>query len=259
MADALSGRTALVTGGGRGIGAATARLLAAAGASVAVVARSRREVEAVARGIRDAGGRASFHVCDVAEEDPVREMGREVEAELGPVDILVMSAGAAMAGRFADATAAEWDGMMRANARSAFLCAREFAPGMAQRGYGRIVAVASVAGLTGGKYVAPYSASKHAVIGLIRCLAVELAGRGVTANAICPGYVDTSITREAVAGAMSRGGLSHPEALAAILGTTGQERLLSPEEVGEAVVQMAADTSGATGQTLVLGARVHAT
>jgi len=250
----LAGRTALVTGGGRGIGAAAARLLAAAGASVAVAARSRREVEAVAREIRDAGGSASAHVRDVADEEAVRAMGHD----LGAVDVLVMSAGAAMAGRLADVKASDWDTMMRANARSAFLCAREFAPGMAERGFGRIVAIASVAGLTGGKYIAPYAASKHAVIGLVRCLAAELDGKGVTVNAICPGYVDTSITRDAVAGAMARGGLSHPEALAAILGTTGQERLLTAEEVGEAVVKMALDASGATGQTVVLGARVHA-
>lgn len=250
----LAGRTALVTGGGRGIGAAAARLLAAAGATVAVAARSRREVEAVAKEIRDAGGRASAHARDVADEEAVRALG----LDLGAVDVLVMSAGTAMAGRFADVQASDWDAMMRANARSAFLCAREFAPGMAERGFGRIVAIASIAGLTGGKYIAPYAASKHAVVGLVRCLAAELEGKGVTVNAICPGYVDTSITRDAVEGAMSRGGLSHPEALAAILGTTGQERLLTPEEVGEAVVKLALDPSGATGQTVVLGARVHA-
>jgi NAD(P)-dependent dehydrogenase (short-subunit alcohol dehydrogenase family) len=254
VADApLAGRAALVTGGGRGIGAAAARLLAAAGASVAVTARSRREVEAVTREIREAGGRATAHVRDVADEDAVRALGHD----LGGVDILVLSAGAAMAGRFADVKASDWDEMMRANARTAFLCAREFAPGMAERGYGRVIAIASIAGLTGGKYIAPYAASKHAVIGLVRCLAAELEGRGVTVNAICPGYVDTSITQDAVAGAMSRGGLSHPEALAAILGTTGQERLLTPEEVGEAVVKVALDASGATGQTVALGARVH--
>lgn len=255
----LAGRMALVTGGGRGIGAASARRLAMAGATVAVVARTRREVEGVAREIREGDGRAYAYVADVAEEEQVRELGRMVRQECGRVDILVMCAGAALAGPFADAKVSDWDAMMRANARSAFLCAREFAPAMAERGYGRVIAMASVAGLSGGKYIAPYAASKHAVIGLVRCLAAELTGKGVTVNAICPGYVDTSITRDAVAGAMSRGGLSHPEALAAILGTTGQERLLTPEEVGEAVAKVAADTSGATGQTMVLGAKAHAT
>lgn len=258
MADRpLQGRVALVTGGGRGIGAAAARRLSGAGAAVAVAARSRREVDLVAREIREAGGLASAHAHDVADEDMVRALAREVRESLGPVDVLVMSAGAAMAGRLADVKASDWDAMMRANARSAFLCAREFAPEMAERGFGRIVAVASIAGLTGGKYIAPYAASKHAVVGLVRCLAEEMAGKGVTVNAVCPGYVDTSITREAVAGAMSRGGLTHPEALAAILGTTGQERLLTPEEVAESIVKLVTAAS-VTGQTVALGARTPA-
>lgn len=255
----LLGRTALVTGGGRGIGAAAARLLATAGATVGLVARSRREVEAVTEEIKGAGGKAHAFVCDVAEEDEVQALGRQTSAALGHVDILVMSAGAATAGRFADVKASDWDEMMRSNARSAFLCAREFAPPMAERGWGRIIAVASIAGLTGGKYIAPYAASKHAVVGLVRCLAAEYESRGVTANAVCPGYVDTSITREAVASTMARGGLSHPEALAAILGTTGQERLLTPEEVGEAIVKLAADEArGVTGQMSILGAKAPA-
>jgi len=252
----LAGKVALVTGGGRGIGAAAARRLAGAGASVAVAARTQREVDAVAREIRDAGAHASAHAHDVADEAGVRALAREVREALGPVDVLVMSAGAAAAGRIADVSAADWDTMMRVNARSAFLTAREFAPGMVERGFGRIIAIASIAGISGGKYIAPYAASKHAVIGLIRCLADELEAKGVTANAVCPGYVDTSITRDAVAGAMSRGGLSHPEALAAILGTTGQDRLLTPEEVAEAVLRLATDKSDVTGQTVVLGARV---
>lgn len=259
MRDApLIGRAALVTGGGRGIGAAAARRLAAAGAAVGVVARSRPEVEAVAEGIRVSGGKAHAFACDVADEESVRALGRQAAASLGHVDILVLSAGAALAGRFADVTAADWDAMMRSNARSAFLCAREFVPAMAERGWGRVIAVASIAGLTGGKYIAPYAASKHAAVGLVRCLAAEYESRGVTANAVCPGYVDTSITREAVANTMARGGLSHPEALAAILGTTGQDRLLTPEEVADAIVEMAARERGATGQTPVLGARAPA-
>lgn len=254
----LAGRAALVTGGGRGIGAAAARRLASAGARVGVAARSRVEVEAVAETIRTAGGNAAAFVCDVSDEDQVHALSRQVSAALGHVDVLVLSAGAALAGRFADVKTSEWDHMMRSNVRSAFLCAREFVPAMAERGWGRVIAVASIAGLTGGKYIAPYSASKHAVIGLVRCLAAEYESRGVAANAVCPGYVDTSITREAVATTMARGGLSHPEALAAILGTTGQDRLLTPDEVADAILEFAAGEPGATGETAVLGAKAPA-
>lgn len=258
MRKPLAGRAALVTGGGRGIGAAAAKRLAAAGAAVGVVARSRADVDAVAEAIRAAGGRAEAFVCDVADEEAVRALGVQAVAALGPVGVLVLSAGAAMAGRFADVKASEWDAMMRSNARSAFLCAREFAPAMAERGWGRVIAVASIAGLTGGKYIAPYAASKHAVVGLVRCLAAEYESRGVTVNAVCPGYVDTSITRDAVESTMARGGLSHPEALAAILGTTGQDRLLTPEEVAGTILELAIGERSATGQTPVLGAKTPA-
>ncbi len=256
MGDApIAGRGAVVTGGGRGIGASVARALADGGARVVVVARSASETERVAADIRRRGGRADAVLCDVADEGAVRRMGDEARARLETVDLLILSAGTAASAPLRTITAAEWDRMMSVNARSAFLCAREFAPDMAARGWGRIVSIASIAGLTGGKYIAHYAASKHAVVGLVRSLAMEFLGTGVTVNAICPGYVDTPMTEETLANVAARTGLSREAALEAVLATTGQDRLLAPEEVAAEVVKLCGEeTRDVTGRTIVVGA-----
>ncbi len=251
----LTGRGAVVTGGGRGIGAAVAQALADAGAGVVVAARTPEEIERVAAGLRQRGARAWPVPCDVTGEESVRNLGLAARSRLGTVDILVNNAGAAASQPLRKITLEEWNRMLAANATGTFLCTREFTPGMVERGWGRVVNVASAAGLEGAKYVAHYSAAKHAVIGFTRSVALELAGTGVTINAVCPGYVDTPMTRRTLAEVQSRAGLPRDQALAAVLATTGQDRLIAPEEVAAAVLGLCRDdATGVNGQAVVLHA-----
>ena len=204
-ADPLVGRGAVVTGGGRGIGAAIARALSAAGAGVVAAARTSREIEDVASALRARGAKAWAIACDVTVEGSVIDLGRESRRVLGTVDILVNNAGASASAPLRKITLEDWERMLRVNATGTFLCTREFAPEMAGRGWGRIVNVASLAGLEGAKYVAHYSAAKHAVLGFTRSVALEFAGTGVMVNAVCPGYVDTPMTDVSIVRARVRG------------------------------------------------------
>ena len=214
-APPLAGRRAVVTGGGRGIGRAIASALADAGAAVVVAARSENEIQRVAGELRDRGVRAIAVTCDVTDEASVQRLGAEVRAQWGGVDVLVNNAGDGAAAPLAKITLEDWNRMLAVNATGAFLCAREFAPAMAEAGFGRIVSIASVAGLVGSRYVAHYTAAKHAVVGLTRAIAAEYAGTGVTANVVCPGYVDTPMTERTVANVQARTGRSPEAALAA--------------------------------------------
>jgi len=248
----LGGRGAVVTGGGRGIGASVARALAAEGAAVVVAARTTREIEAVADELRGQGARAWAVACDVTDEASVLALGLTARGHLGTVDVLVNNAGDSHSAPLRKIALSDWERMMAVNATGTFLCTREFAPEMAGRGWGRIVNVASVVGLEGGKYVAHYSAAKHAVLGFTRSVAIELAGTGVTVNAVCPGYVDTPMTERTLANVEARADLPREEALAAVLASAGQDRLVSPEEVASAVVDLCAGGSELTGQAIVL-------
>lgn len=250
----LDGRGAVVTGGGRGIGAAVARALADAGARVVVAARTRDEIERVAAALRERGARAWAVVCDVVDEASVRALGGEARRLLGAVEILVNNAGGSSSAPLRKIALEEWNRMLAVNATGTFLCTREFAPGMVERGWGRVVNVASLAGLEGAKYIAHYCAAKHAVVGFTRAAAAEFAGSGVTVNAVCPGYADTPMTERTLANVESRAGLSREQALAAVLATTGQERLVTPDEIAAAVLALCrADAGDANGRAVVLG------
>jgi NAD(P)-dependent dehydrogenase (short-subunit alcohol dehydrogenase family)/selenocysteine lyase/cysteine desulfurase len=247
---ALQGRSAVVTGGGRGIGAATALALASAGARVTVAARTPAEVEAVADRLRAAGHEAVALRGDVTDPDDVRELFLAAEREMGPVDILVNNAGAATSNPLSRTTFEEWSRLMAVNAGGPFLCTRAVIGGMLERDWGRVINVASTAGLEGAPYISAYVASKHAVVGLTRALAREVAGTGVTVNAVCPGWVDTPLTDAAVHSIVEKTGKTEEDALATILEAAGQTRLLESAEIASRILALCAGGDETNGQAL---------
>ena len=251
----LAGRSAVVTGGGRGIGAAVARALAEAGARVLVAARHPAEVETVAAGLRRAGGVAFATRCDVTDATSVTELARTARDQLGAVDILVNNAGTASAAPVLKITPDEWQRLFAVNATGTLFVTQAFLPAMLERSWGRIVNVASIAGLTGAKRIAAYTAMKHAVVGFTRAVAAEVSGSGVTVNAVCPGYVDTPLTEESLARISERTKRTRAESLQAVLAHAGQPRLVTADEVAATVVSLCGDAAATiTGQAIVLDA-----
>ena len=231
----------VVTGGGKGIGRAVVARFAAAGDRVVAVGRDRPALEETEA--------AATEVCDVTDEAEVAGLFER----LGRVDVLVNNAGVATSAPLARMTLDDWHAQLAVNATGAFLCTRAVVPGMVERADGRIVTVASTAGRAGTRYTAAYTASKHAAVGLMRAVAAEVAGTGVTANAVCPAYVRTDMTRRSVARIVAATGRDQEEAETALAAASPLGRLLEPEEVAFAVEFLAAPEAGAiNGQTLVL-------
>jgi len=252
----LEQATAVVTGAGRGIGAAVARALAAEGAAVVLAARTPGPLEAVAAEIRAASGRAWAVPCDVTDAGSVRSLGRTAAEHLRHVQILVNNAGVAHSARLDEITLEDWERVLAVDATGTFLCTQQFVPGMVEQRWGRVVNVASTAGLAGGRYIAAYSAAKHAVIGFTRSVAAELARTGVTCNAVCPGFVDTELTRTSVEQVATRTGRSTGDALAAMLASVSQPRLIAPAEVAQAVLALCVPGSErVNGEAIVIDGR----
>lgn len=246
---ALAGRHALVTGGGRGIGRAVAAALTASGARVTVIGRGEA---ALAEAVKS-GEAAGYAVADVTDPKAVDEGVRRAVGKRGPVDLLVANAGTAESAPFAKAEPAAFQRMFDLNVMGTVHAIRAVLDGMVGRGQGRIVAVASTAGLKGYGYVSAYCASKHAVVGLVRSLAVETARTGVTVNAVCPGYTDTEMMRESLDNVTARTGRTREDAVAAMLKGNPLGRLIDPKEVAAAVVYLCSpEASAVTGTTLVV-------
>jgi 3-hydroxybutyrate dehydrogenase len=251
MPGGLDGRTALITGGGRGIGRAVALELAAAGANVAVVARTRAEIEAVAREATAAGVKGVALSADVADPDAVRALFRDARAALGEIDILVNGAGVAPSAPLVKTTDEQWRQAIEVNLSGAFYTLREALPSMAARGWGRVVNVASIAGKTAIPYIAAYAASKHGLLGLTKVAALEVAARGVTVNAVCPGYVDTPMTDESVRRIVEKTGAAAADVRRRLEDSSPQKRLYTAAEVSALVLFLCGDAArGINGQAL---------
>jgi len=247
----LDDRHAVVTGGGGGIGLAAARALAAAGARVTLMGRNRARLDEALGSLP--GQRGLAIACDISGGDAVSQAFGLARKAAGPVDILVSNAGLARSAPFLKHSLADLQEMLAVNSIGPWLCAQAALPDMLEQGWGRIVTIASTAGLKGYGYVSGYVMSKHAAVGLTRALALEVAGKGVTVNAVCPGYTETDIVRQAVANIMEKTGRTAAEARKQLARENPSGRLVQPGEVAAALLWLCGPDSGAiNGQAIAV-------
>ncbi|MCV3205928.1 SDR family oxidoreductase [Mesorhizobium sp. YC-39] len=246
-AGAIAGRHALVTGGGSGVGRAVALVLAGAGINVTICGRREAALAEVARKHDRIFGIAA----DVTDEAEMASLYEKAEAARGPFDIVVANAGMSGSAPAHRTSLADWQRTLDVNLTGAFLTVKPALAGMAARKTGRIVFVASTAGLKGYPYVTAYVAAKHGVVGLMRALAAETAKSGVTVNAVCPGFVETEMLEESIRRIIEKTGRSAEEARTSLASTNPQGRFIQPEEVAAAVLWLCGDAARSiTGQTI---------
>lgn len=249
---ALVGKHALITGGATGIGFAIAQAMLAQGMRVSIAGRSVDKLQAAQEKLHEQG-MIAYVEMDVSDAESVEQGFAQAGQHFGVVDILINNAGQASSAPFLKTTEAAWQQMLAVNLTGSFLCSQRALPAMLESGWGRIINVASTAGLKGYAYVAAYCAAKHGVIGLTRALAMEVATKGVTVNAVCPGYTETDIVTTAIANIMQKTGRSEQEARAELASHNPQQRLIQVEEVADTVLWLCSPTSAAqNGQAIAV-------
>ena len=248
----LAGKHAVVTGASRGIGAVIAATLAAEGVCVSLLGRDAGNLQRVSDNL--GGADRAFPIeADITDPTSVQSAFAAARGRFGAVHLLVNNAGQAASAKFTDTDEALWSRLIAVNLTGTYLATRQAVPDMLSEGFGRIVNIASTAGLRGAPYISAYASSKHAVIGLTRSLALEYASRNITVNAVCPGFVDTDIVKDAVANIKSKTGRSDAEALAALVASNPQRRLVEPREVADTVMWLCRPgAESVTGQSIVL-------
>ena len=245
----ITGKHALVTGGGTGVGRAIALALAETGVAVTICGRRKEQLAAVA----DANQRISAIAADVTDEAAMTALYAEAEKARGPVDIVVANAGMSGSSPAQRTSLGDWQRTLDVNLTGSFLTVKPALAGMTSAKSGRVVFVASTAGLKGYAYVAPYVAAKHGVVGLMRALATELARTGVTVNAVCPGFVETDMLEESVRRIVDKTGRTVEQARASLAATNPQGRFIRPQEVAATVLWLCSEAAGSiTGQAISL-------
>ncbi|HEY7321063.1 MAG TPA: SDR family NAD(P)-dependent oxidoreductase [Candidatus Binatia bacterium] len=247
----IRGKIVLVAGASGGIGEAIATEFARAGAFVVVSSRNEEKLQTLVKRLRHAGSQALALCCDVADRKQVVALGAMTAQKAGTVQILINSAGIAPAVGFLEMADAVWDDVLRVNLTGTYNCCKTFLPGMIQSGWGRIINVASTTAKVAYSHISAYTTSKHGVLGLTRSLALETAKRGVTVNAICPGYVDTELTRENARRMAEKTGKTTDAILQLFAESSPQKRLIAPEEVAGLALMLASEKAGGiTGQAI---------
>jgi len=239
----------LVTGASRGIGAAIVDQLDGAGHRIALTARGREGLEQVAAGL----SKPSLVLPgDATDPNTAAQLSAEIESAWGGLDVLVINAGEGVAAPLAKTDDALWESALSVNLTAPFRLVREFVPAMVDQGFGRVVVIASVAGKVGAPYICAYAAAKHGVLGLVRSIAAEVAKSGVTVNAVCPGFVDTSMTQRSIDTIVAQTGRTEAEARATLEGQQPIGRLITPTEVAAAVTYCIQDTGALNGQSITI-------